>query len=68
MLYRTSEEKKQEAMKHKQKWGFLSKTAIMTCLGVGISLNPVQAEDTLETIYHVYIDGEHLGKVDDQDV
>ncbi|MFD1447911.1 peptidoglycan DD-metalloendopeptidase family protein [Oceanobacillus profundus] len=68
MLYRTSEEKKQEAMKHKRKWGFLSKTAIMTCLGVGISLNPVQAEDTLETIYHVYIDGEHLGKVDDQDV
>lgn len=68
MFYHTSTEKKLEAIKRKRKWSFLSKTAIMTCLGFGITLNPVQAEDKLETIYHVYIDGEHLGKVDDQDL
>lgn len=69
MFYRSSTEKKQDAMVgNRRKWSFLSKTAIMTCLGLGIMLNPVQAEDTLETIYHVYIDGEYVGKVDNQDV
>lgn len=44
------------------------KTAITTALGVGLTLNVVGAEKELDTVYHVYLDGQHIGSVDDKDV
>ncbi|WP_345241538.1 peptidoglycan DD-metalloendopeptidase family protein [Pontibacillus salipaludis] len=47
------------------------KIALTTCLGVGITFGSVYAdniESQIPTVYHVYVDGEHLGIVDDKKV
>ncbi|CQR45836.1 Murein DD-endopeptidase MepM [Paraliobacillus sp. PM-2] len=46
----------------------LKKTAITTILGVGLTLNVASADIGLDTIYHVYLDGEHVGTVDNKDI
>ncbi|QST00049.1 M23 family metallopeptidase [Pontibacillus sp. ALD_SL1] len=47
------------------------KIALTTCLGVGITFGSVYAdniESQIPTVYHVYVDGEHLGIVDNKRV
>lgn len=47
------------------------KIALTTCLGVGITFGSVYAdniESQIPTVYHVYVDGEHLGIVDNKEV
>ncbi|MFB1050682.1 peptidoglycan DD-metalloendopeptidase family protein [Paraliobacillus sp. JSM ZJ581] len=46
----------------------LKKTAITTILGVGLTLNVVSAEKELDTVYHVYLDGQHIGSVDNKNI
>ncbi|WP_226038275.1 M23 family metallopeptidase [Aquibacillus saliphilus] len=49
--------------------GFFKKIALTTCLGIGLTFGVVHADDSaLDTIFHVYIDGEHVGMVDDKQV
>ncbi|MFD1040291.1 peptidoglycan DD-metalloendopeptidase family protein [Virgibacillus byunsanensis] len=46
-----------------------TKIAITTCLVFSLTFTTVSAEsEDLETIYHVYVDGEHVGKVDSKNV
>lgn len=45
------------------------RAAIVGLLGFGITAGTVQADEIeLQTIYHVYVDGEHIGIVDDQSI
>lgn len=45
------------------------KTAITTIIGVGLTINVAYADDAeLETVYHVYVDGEHIGTIDNKEV
>ncbi|WP_237458441.1 M23 family metallopeptidase [Pontibacillus yanchengensis] len=45
------------------------KVVLTTLLGMGITMGSVYAqnfESQIPTVYHVYVDGEHIGTVDDQ--
>jgi len=47
------------------------KVILTTCLGLGITVGSVYAdsfESSIPTVYHVYVDQEHIGTVDDRDV
>ncbi len=47
------------------------KVILTTCLGVGITAGSVYAESfesSIPTVYHVYMDEEHIGTVDDREV
>jgi len=47
------------------------KVILTTCLGLGITAGSVYAESfesSIPTVYHVYVDGEHIGTVDDREV
>ncbi|WP_186576886.1 peptidoglycan DD-metalloendopeptidase family protein [Aquibacillus kalidii] len=47
----------------------IKKTLLTTIVGVGLTFNVAYAsESELDTIYHVYMDGEHIGKVDSKEV
>ncbi|WP_337019999.1 M23 family metallopeptidase [Oceanobacillus massiliensis] len=46
----------------------MRKMVITTCIGLGFTLTTVYAEETIGTVYHVYVDGDHIGKVDDKEV
>lgn len=51
------------------KSNFLKKTVITSCLVVGVTVGSAYAdtlEDQFPRIYHVYVDGEFVGTVDDQ--
>ncbi|WP_099159002.1 peptidoglycan DD-metalloendopeptidase family protein [Virgibacillus ndiopensis] len=54
----------------RKRLSLLKKTAITTCLGLSLTFTTVYADESaeLETIYHVYVDGEHIGKIDDKAV
>ncbi|WP_229683136.1 M23 family metallopeptidase [Virgibacillus oceani] len=54
----------------RKSFSLLKKTAITTCLGLSLTFTTVFADETaeLETVYHVYVDGEHIGKIDDKAV
>ncbi|MFC0525975.1 peptidoglycan DD-metalloendopeptidase family protein [Pontibacillus salicampi] len=48
---------------------FWKKVALTTCLGFGITFGSVYAsniENQIPTVYHVYVDGERVGTVDDE--
>ncbi|RKQ32947.1 M23 family metallopeptidase [Oceanobacillus halophilus] len=50
-----------------KKFSLLQKITLTTCLALGFTVTTAHAADEdLETIYHVYIDGEHIGKVSDE--
>ncbi|WP_407269403.1 peptidoglycan DD-metalloendopeptidase family protein [Radiobacillus sp. PE A8.2] len=50
-------------------YSLLKKTAITTFIGVGLTFNIAFAnDDGLSTIFHVYVDGEHVGQVDSKEV
>ncbi|RKQ15256.1 M23 family metallopeptidase [Oceanobacillus bengalensis] len=57
-------------MRKMTKFGFVKTIAMTTCLGLGLTINTAYAEEVsnLETIFHVYVDGEHIGKVNNQDI
>lgn len=45
------------------------RAAIVGLLGFGMTAGAVHADDVeLQTIYHVYVDGEHIGIVEDQSI
>lgn len=47
------------------------KVILTTCLGFGITVGSVYAESfesSIPTVYHVYVDGDHVGTVDDRKV
>ncbi|WP_246206677.1 M23 family metallopeptidase [Virgibacillus ihumii] len=47
------------------------KVAIVVCIGMLLPFTTAFADDkngTLETIYHVYVDGKHIGKVDQKHI
>ena len=48
----------------------LKKVGITACIGLSLTITTVHADqnDTLEEIYHVYVDGKHIGKIDDKTV
>ncbi|UOR10795.1 peptidoglycan DD-metalloendopeptidase family protein [Halobacillus amylolyticus] len=48
--------------------GLWKKVAIMTLLGIGLSLGTTYAESNLETIYHVYVGDKHIGAVNDKEI
>ncbi|MDC3418494.1 peptidoglycan DD-metalloendopeptidase family protein [Aquibacillus salsiterrae] len=53
----------------KNNLNFIKKTAISTVLGIGVTYSVVYANDfQVATVYHVYVDGEHVGTVDDKSV
>lgn len=48
----------------------LQKVAIMTCVALSFTLTTAYADDnddSLETIFHIYVDGKHVGKVGDKE-
>ncbi|MRH44381.1 peptidoglycan DD-metalloendopeptidase family protein [Aquibacillus halophilus] len=50
-------------------YGFIKKTALITCLSMGVTFGVVYADDSeLDTVFHVYINGEHVGMVDSKQV
>lgn len=52
-----------------KRYGVLKKTAITTIIGIGLTFNVVYANDEdLSTVYHVYIDGEHIGTIDNKEI
>ncbi|AXI11027.1 peptidase M23 [Oceanobacillus zhaokaii] len=52
----------------RNKLRFIKKIAVTAFLGFGLMVTTASAEDTLKTVYHVYLDGEHIGKVDQQEI
>lgn len=49
--------------------GLIKKTALLTVLGIALTYNVAYAADEeLSTVYHVYMDGDHIGKVDSKEV
>lgn len=54
--------------KNRNKNRFMKKVAITAFLGFGLTIATASAEDILQTVYHVYLDGEHIGKVDQQEI
>lgn len=61
---------KKEGSQKRSVTGLYIKTILITCLGLLLSFTNVHANSNnkLETVYHVYIDDEHIGKVDDEAV
>lgn len=52
-----------------KKLGLLQKIALLTVLGIALTCNVAYADDDeLFTVYHVYMDGEHIGKIDNKEV
>ncbi|WP_084600282.1 peptidoglycan DD-metalloendopeptidase family protein [Pontibacillus litoralis] len=50
---------------------FGTKVVLTTCLGLGITAGTVQAdedEQQIPTVYHVYVDGEHIGTVENKNI
>lgn len=48
----------------------LKKVAITTCIGLSFTFTTAYADDnsdSLETIFHVYVDGKHIGEVGDKE-
>ena len=54
--------------RNKFRFRFIKKIALTAFLGFGLMVTTASAEDTLKTVYHVYLDGEHIGKVDQQEI
>ncbi|RDW15220.1 peptidase M23 [Oceanobacillus arenosus] len=56
--------------KNRNNYRFMRKVAITAFLGFGLMATTASAEDTndLKTVYHVYLDGEHIGKADQQEI
>ncbi|MGJ9459164.1 peptidoglycan DD-metalloendopeptidase family protein [Oceanobacillus sp. CF4.6] len=52
----------------KKKSNLLGKLALTACLGLGFTMTTAYADDALGTVYHVYVDGEHVGKIDKKEV
>ncbi|HLR61228.1 MAG TPA: M23 family metallopeptidase [Lentibacillus sp.] len=50
------------------KLGMLKKIGLTVCIGLLLTVTTVYADDNLEEIYHVYLDGEHIGKINDKTV
>ncbi|WP_117161390.1 M23 family metallopeptidase [Paraliobacillus sp. X-1268] len=51
------------------KLSIFKKTALITVLGIALTSNiAYAADDGLSTVYHVYMDGEHIGTTDSKDV
>ncbi|WP_067727795.1 M23 family metallopeptidase [Oceanobacillus damuensis] len=48
--------------------GFLKKLATAVCFGLIFTSTTAFADDTLGTVYHVYVDSEHVGKIDNKEV
>ncbi|MBM7572543.1 M23 family metallopeptidase [Aquibacillus albus] len=47
---------------------FIKKTVISTMVGVGLTFSVAYANEIqLSTVYHVYVDGEHVGTADDKE-
>lgn len=54
----------------KERLGLFKKVAILTCIGLSLTFTTAFAEenDSLEKVFHVYVDGKHVGKVDNEKV
>ncbi|WP_079710120.1 M23 family metallopeptidase [Paraliobacillus ryukyuensis] len=52
-----------------RKIDLLKKTAITSLIGIGLTFNVAYANEdaSLETVYHVYVDGEHIGTIDNKE-
>ncbi|UFT99394.1 M23 family metallopeptidase [Radiobacillus kanasensis] len=51
-------------------YSIIKKTAITTCIGLSLTFQVAYAEENsdLSTVYHVYVNGDHLGTVDSKEV
>ncbi|WP_249872300.1 M23 family metallopeptidase [Oceanobacillus saliphilus] len=47
---------------------FFRKIVIIACLGIAFTVTTAYANDGLGTVYHVYVNEDHVGKVDDKEV
>lgn len=65
-----SGENSNNRMNTRKKWSMLKKVAITACVGLSLTFTTVHADndESLETIYHVYVDGKHIGEVDDKNI
>ncbi|MFD1019438.1 peptidoglycan DD-metalloendopeptidase family protein [Thalassobacillus hwangdonensis] len=52
----------------KKKSSIIKKVALTTVIGMGLTFGSVYAEDSLPTIYHVYVDDEYIGAVEDKGI
>ncbi|OZU89445.1 peptidase M23 [Virgibacillus indicus] len=53
-----------------KKSNLFKNAAITACLGMSLTFTTAYAEENsnLETVFHVYIDGDHVGKIDNKEV
>ncbi|SDK22492.1 M23 family metallopeptidase [Sediminibacillus albus] len=68
-MWKMKDGKKQHANATRKKTAkIFTKAAVIALLGIGLTFNVAHAaEDELATIFHVYLDGEHVGTVDDKE-
>ncbi|WP_010531298.1 M23 family metallopeptidase [Lentibacillus jeotgali] len=48
--------------------GILRKIGLAVCIGLLLTVTTAYADDNLKEVYHVYVDNEHIGKIDDKAV
>lgn len=70
-IFKSRDESLLKKTSEKLKSNFLKKAVIICCLGLGVAIGSVYAqsiEDHFPRVYHVYVDGEFVGTVNDQNV
>ncbi|MFB4168788.1 peptidoglycan DD-metalloendopeptidase family protein [Virgibacillus sp. JSM 102003] len=69
-MFKRKEKSVRNIPKRRSKFSMLKKVAITTCIGLSFTFTTAYADDnsdSLETIFHVYVDGKHIGKVSDKE-
>ncbi|WP_156289909.1 M23 family metallopeptidase [Oceanobacillus salinisoli] len=69
MSYRKNKQNRNQLfINRRNKFRFLKTATVSLCLALGLTISTVHAEEEVKTIYHVYMDGTYLGKVNDEAV
>ncbi|MGP4107830.1 peptidoglycan DD-metalloendopeptidase family protein [Virgibacillus sp. L01] len=69
-MFKRKEKPVSNISNRRSKFSMLKKVAIMTCVGLSFTFTTAYADDdsdSLETIFHVYVDGKHIGEVSDKE-
>lgn len=68
--WKANDKKQNRMFGNKNRNQFMKKVAIIGFLGFGLLISTASAEDTnnLTSVYHVYLDGEYIGKVNQQEI